>query len=86
MLRKLRALLHDLRAGRRQQAVLLFHDGEHGNAMIEALARYGDGLPANVMPVEVNEITQVGLEAVAAAFAYGASAVRFLVRAKPATT
>jgi ferredoxin len=31
----------------------------------------------------VNEVTQVGLEAVAAAFAYGAGAVRFLLRAKP---
>ena len=32
---------------------------------------------------QVNEITQVGLEAIAAAFAYGAAAVRFLLRAKP---
>ena len=52
-------------------------------ALIDALARHGDGLPANVLPVEVNEVTQVGLEAVAAALAYGASAVRFLTRAKP---
>ena len=83
MLRKLRALLMTYAQAGGKQAVLLFHDGEHGNATIEALARYGDGLPANVIPVEVNEITQVGLEAVAGAFAYGASAVRFLVRAKP---
>ena len=61
----------------------MFHDAEHGGGLIDALARHGDGLPANVLPVEVNEITQVGLEAVAAAFAYGASAVRFLARAKP---
>jgi len=40
-------------------------------------------LPANVLPVQVNEVTQVGLEAVAASLAYGASAVRFLLRAKP---
>jgi ferredoxin len=51
--------------------------------LIDALARHGDGLPANVLPVQVNEVTQVGLEAVAASLAYGASAVRFLVRAKP---
>jgi ferredoxin len=31
----------------------------------------------------VNEVTQVGLEAIAAAFAYGAAAVRLLLRAKP---
>jgi ferredoxin len=51
--------------------------------MIDALARHGDGLPANVLPVEVNEVTQVGLESVAGAIAYGATAVRMLVRAKP---
>ena len=36
-----------------------------------------------MLPLAVNEATQVGLEAVAAAFAYGASAVRFLLRARP---
>jgi ferredoxin len=51
--------------------------------MIEALARHGDGLPANVLPVQLNEVTQLGLEAVAAAFAYGATAVRMLIRGKP---
>ena len=61
----------------------MFHDAEHGGELIDALARHGDGLPANVLPVAVNEVTQVGLEAVAAAFAYGASAVRLLMRAKP---
>jgi len=33
--------------------------------------------------VEVNEITQLGLETLAAAFAYGATALRFMLRAKP---
>ena len=51
--------------------------------LIDALARLGDGLPANVLPLAVNEVTQVGLEAIAAAFAYGAAAVRLLLRAKP---
>jgi ferredoxin len=36
-----------------------------------------------VLPIAVNEVTQVGLEAIAAALAYGAGAVRLLVRAKP---
>ena len=60
----------------------MFHDADHGGELIDALARFGDGLPANVLPVEVNEVTQVGLEAIAASFAYGASAVRFLIRGK----
>jgi ferredoxin len=83
MLRKLRVLLSTYRAAGGEQPIILFHDGEHGTPLIEALARYGDGLPANVLPVEVNEITQVGLEAVAGAFAYGASALRFLTRDEP---
>ncbi|MCP3466595.1 4Fe-4S binding protein [Bradyrhizobium sp. CCGUVB23] len=65
------------------QPVLLLHDSPHGTPLIDALARHGDGLPANVLPLAVNELTQVGLEAVIGAFAYGASAVRFLLRAKP---
>ena len=36
-----------------------------------------------MLPLAVNEVTQVGLEAVAAAFAYGASGLRFLLREKP---
>ena len=62
---------------------MLFHDGQHGTPLIDALARHGDGLPANVLPLAVNEVTQVGLEAIVAAFAYGAAGVRFLLRAKP---
>ena len=82
LLRKLRALLSAYHEAGGQRAIVMFHDGEHGSELINALARHGAGLPANVLPVEVNEITQVGIEAVAAAFAYGTSAVRFLVRAK----
>jgi len=83
LLRKLRTLLSSYREAGGKLAIVMFHDGEHGGELIDALARHGDGLPANVLPVEVNEVTQVGLEAVGAAFSYGAMAVRFLVRAKP---
>jgi ferredoxin len=83
LLRKLRALLTTYHAAGGTQPVVLIHDGAHGVPLIDALARFGDGLPANVLPVELNEVTQLGLEAVAASFAYGASAMRFLLRAKP---
>lgn len=83
LMRKLRALLRAYAQAGGTRAVVMLHDGEHGRDMVDALARFGDGLPANVLPVEVNEATQVGIEAVAAAFAYGASAVRFLTRARP---
>ncbi len=83
LIARLRALVSTYRDAGGKDAVVLLHDGPHGWAQIEALARYGDGLPANVLPVEVNEITQVGIEAISAVFAYGGAAVRFLSRAKP---
>jgi len=83
LLHKLRATLLTYREAGGSNAVILFHDGQHGTALIDALARYGDGLPANVLPFTVNEVTQVGLEAIAASFAYGTVAIRFLLRAKP---
>ena len=83
LLRRLRALLATYREAGGDRPIVLLHDETHGAEMIDALAHHGDGLPANVLPLAVNEVTQVGLEAVAAAFAYGASALRFLLRARP---
>jgi ferredoxin len=83
LLHKLRALLLTYREAGGSNAVVLFHDGQHGSALIDALARHGNGLPANVLPLAVNEVTQVGLEALVASFAYGAAGIRFLLRAKP---
>ena len=83
LMRKLRTLLSTYRDAGGTRAIVMFHDAGHGGGLIDALARHGDGLPENVLPVEVNEVTQVGIEAIAAVFAYGASAVRFLVRARP---
>jgi len=83
LMRKLRTLLVAYRAADGADPIVLMHDDEHGGALIDALARHGDGLPANVLPLAVNEVTQVGIETVAAAFAYGASALRFLLRARP---
>lgn len=83
LLHKLRAMLLAHHHAGGSGAIVLFHDGQHGRALIDALARHGDGLPANVLPLAVNEVTQVGLEAIVAAFAYGTAGVRFLLRAKP---
>jgi ferredoxin len=82
-MRKLRTLLTAYREAGGKRAVLLLHDDAHGGLLIDALARYGDGVPAHVLPLAVNEVTQVGLEAIAAAFAYGASGLRYLLRARP---
>ena len=83
LLHKLRAMLLTYREAGGANAIVLFQDSEHGSALIDALARHGDGLPANVLPFTVNEVTQVGLEALVASFAYGAAGIRFLLRAKP---
>jgi ferredoxin len=83
LIRRLRTLLSAYREAGGTQPIVLIHDDAHGVPLIDALARFGDGLPANVLPLAVNEVTQVGIETIAAAFAYGASAVRLLLRAKP---
>ena len=83
LMRKLRAMLISYREAGGEQPIVLLHDDSHGAPLIDALARFGEGLPAHVLPFAVNEITQIGLESVVAAFAYGASAMRFLLRARP---
>jgi len=83
LMRKLRTLLMVYREAGGSRPILLFHDESHGGALIDALARHGDGLLAHVLPVSVNEVTQIGPEAMVAAFAYGAAALRVLLRAKP---
>jgi ferredoxin len=83
LLRRLRTLLVAYREAGGMDAILLFHDAGRGRALIDGLARFGAGLPANVLPVEVNEITQLGIEAWTAPVAWGAVAVRALGPAKP---
>ncbi|MDA9434424.1 4Fe-4S binding protein [Bradyrhizobium sp. CCBAU 51627] len=83
LLHKLRAVLLTYREAGGATPLVLFQDRQHGSDLIDALARYGDGLPANVLPLCVNEVTQVGLEAIVAAFAYGAAGARFLLPTRP---
>jgi ferredoxin len=83
LMRKFRAMLMAYREAGSEQPIMLVHDDPHGAPLIDALERFGDGLPRHVLPFAVNEITQIGLESIAAAFAYGASSMRFLLRARP---
>jgi ferredoxin len=62
----------------------LLHDEAHGGELIAMMARFGRGLPANVIPFALNEVTQVGLDVILAALAYGATAMLFLVPPKRA--
>jgi ferredoxin len=83
LLRKLRALLLTYAEAGGARPVVLVHEGEHGAPLIEALARHGGGLPARVLPFAVNEVTALGLEAIAAAFAHGAAELQVLMTARP---
>jgi ferredoxin len=83
LMRRLRTLLQIYRKAGGSDAFVLFHDGEHGDEIIDALARFGAGLPANVLPLRVNEVTQLGPEIIASVFAYGGSAAALLTRARP---
>jgi ferredoxin len=83
VLRRLRVLLTTYRDAGGRDAVVLFHDTAHGEPLIDALARFGPGFPANVLPFAVNEVMQLGIEAWTAPLAWGASALRALGRARP---
>ena len=83
LMRRLRMLLQTYRKAGGRDAVVLFHDGEHGEEIIDALARFGAGLPAHVLPLRVNEVTQLGPEIIASVFAYGGCGVASLTRARP---
>ena len=43
-MRRLRTLLQTYRKAGGGDAIVLFHDGEHGEDIIDALARFGAGL------------------------------------------
>jgi ferredoxin len=82
-MRGVRRMVRAYAAGGGADALILFHDRAHGTELIDALARFGPGLPAYVLPVEVEETTSVGPETVLAALAWGATGVGLLTRARP---
>ncbi|MCB4821896.1 4Fe-4S dicluster domain-containing protein [Roseicella aerolata] len=81
-LARLRALLLGFAEAGGRDAVVLLHDAKHGEPLIDALARHGEGLPARVLPLRVNEVSQLDLTSLAAAFAWGAAGVRALLPAR----
>lgn len=83
LMRRLRALVSTYLEAGGAAPVVLLHDGDHGAPLIDALARFSTGLPANVLPLRVNEVTQVSPEVLAGAFAYGATGLALLAHAKP---
>jgi len=82
LLRRLAVLLARYREAGGQRAVVLLHDQAHGWPIIEAMARFGPGLPANVLPFEVNEVTQLSVDVMLSALAFGAE--RLIILGAPA--
>lgn len=79
LFQRLRTLLGTYLKAEGQSPVLLVHDTTWGEEMISAMAHMGRGLPADVLPFAVNEVTQVGLDFLLAASAYGATRVVLLI-------
>lgn len=79
LLERLRTLLTTFAQAGGRDGVLLVHDGRHGDELIAMMARFGCGLPARVLPFAVNETSQIGVEFLSCALAYGARRVLLLV-------
>lgn len=80
--RRMRAMLLGFAEAGGRDPILLIHDDAHGEALLDALARHGDGLPARVLPLRVNEVSQLDLSLLAGAFAWGAAGLRLLMPAR----
>ena len=76
---RLRSLLEAYHRAGGSDAVLLLHDGRHGEEMISLMARGGRGLPPHVIPFPLNEVTLIGFDFLSMAFAYGATQIALLV-------
>ena len=82
LLERLRTLLATYRQAGGEHPVLVAHDDDHGGELISLMSRFGRGLPANVVPFAVNEVTQLGLDTILGALAYGATRLLVLVPPK----
>ena len=65
-----------------ENAILLVHDTSYGEDMISAIAHVNQeknwGLPANVIPFALNEITQIGFDFLSVALALGIQKIKLL--------
>jgi ferredoxin len=82
LLERLRTLLSTYRQAGGEQPVLLVHDDAHGGELTSLISRFGRGLPAAVIPFAVNEVTQLGLDLILGALAYGGTRLLVLVPPK----
>ncbi len=79
IVRRLQTLIAAYRNAGGTAPELLIHDDSHGAQMIAMMARFGRGLPANVIPFAVNQTTQIGHDSLAAALAIGVDRIHLLI-------
>ncbi len=60
----------------------LFHDASFGKELIEISARFGKGLPSDVIPVEVSNVDAIGHAEMLAALGVGFSQLKILMAPK----
>lgn len=82
LLTRAATLLRSYQEAGGKDATLLVHAHAHGLGVIEAMARFGRGLPANVLPFAVNQATQVNAEFLLSVLAQGAARIVVLVSEK----
>ncbi len=75
---RLRALASAYRTAGGVTPRVLFHEADWGADMIRLSARFGRGLPANVIPVEVPSVEGVGHAEMMAAFGVGFASVHLM--------
>lgn len=80
--RRMTTLAKTYREAGGRDARLLVHDAEHGIEMIALAARFGRGLPANVVPLEVDALSGFGHAEMMAALACGFGHVSVLMSPK----
>jgi ferredoxin len=64
--------------------VVLVHDASHGRELVSAMARFGRGLPANVLPFALHSVAMLGHDLICAMVASGAGRVVVLASPKQA--
>ncbi|SEO44809.1 4Fe-4S dicluster domain-containing protein [Salinihabitans flavidus] len=78
VLARLRALAETYLAAGGQAPRLLVHDDSHGAEMIRLAARFGRGLPADVLPLSVDALASFGHAEILAALSMGFADIRIL--------
>ncbi len=63
---------------------LLLHDSDYGDEMISLIARFGDGLPANLIPYKLHSVGRVGHDMLVGSIASGFERVMVIINPQKA--